>query len=88
MNGAEPFVFCYDISDAALPKRAALNNIFSCIYCVKDVQIRSFSGPYFLVFGLNTEIYGVNLRVQSEYWKIQARKNSVFGPFFRSDFLQ
>ena len=42
MNGAEPFVFCYDISDAALPKRAALNNIFSCIYCVKDVQIRSF----------------------------------------------
>ena len=37
----------------------------------------AFSGPYFLVFGLNTEIYGVNLRVQSEYWKIQARKNSV-----------
>ena len=26
-----------------------------------------FSGPYFPVFGLNTEIYGVNLRIQSEY---------------------
>ena len=29
-------------------------------HCVKSVQIRSFSGPYFPVFGLNTEIYGVN----------------------------
>ena len=25
-----------------------------------------FSGPYFPVFGLNTEIYGVNLRIPSE----------------------
>ena len=27
------------------------------------------SGPYFSVFGLNTEIYGVNLRIQFEYRK-------------------
>ena len=27
------------------------------------------SGPYFPVFGLNTEIYGMNLRIQSEYRK-------------------
>ena len=26
-----------------------------------------FSGPYFPVFGLNTELYGVNFRIQSEY---------------------
>ena len=26
------------------------------LHCVKSVQIRNFSGPYFLVFGLNTEI--------------------------------
>ena len=26
-----------------------------------------FSGPYFPVFGLSTEIYSVNLRFQSEY---------------------
>ena len=26
-----------------------------------------FSGPYFSVVGLNTETYGVNLRIQSEY---------------------
>ena len=41
-----------------------------------------FSGPYFPVFGLNTEIY---LRVQSEYKKIRTRKNSVFGHFSRSE---
>ena len=29
-----------------------------------------FSGLYFLVFGLNTEIYFVNLRIQSECGKI------------------
>ena len=46
-----------------------------------------FSGPYFLVFGLNTEIYGVNLRIQSEYRKIRTRKNSVFGHFSRSVWL-
>ena len=40
------------------------------------------SGPYFPVFGLNTEIYGVNLRIQSEYRKIQTRNNSVFEHFF------
>ena len=43
------------------------------------------SGPYFPVFGLNTEIYGVNLRIQPEYRKIRTRNNSVFGHFSRSD---
>ena len=42
-----------------------------------------FSGPYFPVFGMNTEIYGVDLRIQSEYRKIRARKNFVFGHFSR-----
>ena len=43
-----------------------------------------FSGPYFPLFGLNTEIYGVNLRIQTEYRKIRTRKVSVFGNFSRS----
>ena len=42
------------------------------------------SGPYFPVFGLNTEIYGLNLRVQSEYRKIRTRNNSGSGHFSRS----
>ena len=41
-------------------------------------------GPYFPAFGLNTEIYRVNLRVESECREIQTRNNSVFGHFWRS----
>ena len=44
----------------------------------------AFSGWYFPVFELNTEIYEVNLRIQSEYRKIPTRKNSVFGYFSRN----
>ena len=33
-----------------------------------------FSGPYFPAFDLNTEIYSVNLRIQSECGKIWTRK--------------
>ena len=40
-----------------------------------------FSGPYFPVCGLNTEIYGVYLRVQSEYRKIRTRKNQFLDTF-------
>ena len=43
-----------------------------------------FSGLYFLVFGLNTEIYVVNLHIQSEYGKIRTKKNFIFGHFSRS----
>ena len=52
-----------------------------CQYCVKKVLIQSFSGPYFPVFGLNTDIYFVNLCIRFEYGKIRTRKNSVFGHF-------
>ena len=44
------------------------------IHCVKNVCIRSFSGPYFRTFGLNKVRYGVPLRIQSEYRKIWTRK--------------
>ena len=42
------------------------------VHCVKSVQIRS---------------YFVNLRIQSEYRKIQTRNNSVFGHFSSSAFF-
>ena len=44
-----------------------------------------FSGPFFPVFGLNMEIYSVNLRIQFEYRKIRNSKNSLSGQFSRSD---
>ena len=43
------------------------------------------SGPYFLVFGMNTEIYGIHLCIQSEYRKIRTRNNAVFEHFSRSE---
>ena len=36
---------------------------------LKSVRIRSYSGPYFPAFGLNTERHGVSLHIQSEYRK-------------------
>ena len=42
------------------------------------------SGPYFPIFGLNTDIYSVNLCIQSEHRKIWTRNNPVFGHFSRS----
>ena len=54
------------------------------IHCVKTVRIRSYSGPYFPAFGLNTDQNnseyghfsrsdGVSLRIQSECGKIWTR---------------
>ena len=46
------------------------------------------SGAYFPVFGLNSEIYPVNLGIQSEYRKMRTGKSSVFGHFSRSVFIR
>ena len=40
---------------------------------VKSVRIRSYSGPHFPVFGLNTDRYSVSLRIQSKYGKMRTR---------------
>ena len=40
------------------------------------------SDPYFPVSGLNTEICGVNLRIQSEYRKTQTRNNPYLDTFY------
>ena len=45
--------------------RLILNLLSGQLHWVKSVQIRSFSGPYFPAFGLNTERYGVSLSVFS-----------------------
>ena len=42
-------------------------------HCVKIVRIRSYSGPHFTGFGLNTERYGVSFRIQSESGKMHTR---------------
>ena len=62
-----------------------LNNLKRIFTVWKVSKYRVFSGLYFPVFGLNADIYGVNLRIQSEYRKIRTRKNSVCGRFLRSN---
>ena len=46
----------------------------SYIHCLESDRIRSFSSPYFPEFGLNTESYGLSLRIQSECAKLRAIK--------------
>ena len=41
-----------------------------------------FSGPYFPVFGINTEIYEVNLCIQSKYGKIRTRRKPYLNTFY------
>ena len=42
-------------------------------HCIKSVLIRSYSGPHFPAFGLNTETYEVSLCIQSKWGKMQTR---------------
>ena len=47
----------------------------------KESKYRVFSGPYFSIFRLNTEIYGVNLPIQFKHGKILTRKNPILETF-------
>ena len=49
---------------------------------VKSVCIWSFYGSYFPAFGLNTERYGVSLRIQSKCVKIRTRKTVDTDTFY------
>ena len=51
------------------------------VHCVKSVRIRSYSGPHFPVFRLNTKRYGVSLRIQSKCGKNADQNNSEFEHF-------
>ena len=62
-----------------------LSNIvigFISIHCVKSVRIGSFSGPYFPVFGLNTERYVEFLCIQSEFGKLRTIKTLNTDAFY------
>ena len=53
---------------------------------MKCVCIWSFSGPYFLAFGLNTKRYTVSIFIHSECGKIRTRKTSNTDAFYVSYF--
>ena len=58
--------------------------LFKAFACVKIARTCSFSGPYSPSFGLNTEIYRVIVRIQSECGKIRTRKTPNTDTFLRS----
>ena len=47
-------------------------NLWFCWH--KSVRIRSYSGPHFSAFGLNTERYSVSLHIQSKCGKMRTIK--------------
>ena len=51
-------------------------------------KYRIFSGPYFSVFGLNTRIYLVDMRIKSKYEKYGPEKNYGYRNFSLSDSWQ
>ena len=53
---------------------ALTDNITTSETLRKNCPYSEFSGPHLPPFGLHMEIYRVNIRIQSEYWKIRTRK--------------
>ena len=51
-------------------------------HCLKSVRIRSYSGPYFPAFGLNTERFRRSLRIQSECGKMRTRITPNMDTFY------
>ena len=58
-------------------KTPSESNISCVSHCVKSLNIRSFSGPYFPAFVLNTERYSVSFRLGEN----RNQKNSKYGQF-------
>ena len=68
----EEFLSCHDMM-------TIFSLFFFCTICVKSVSIRSFPGPYFPAFGLNTICpYSVRMLENTD------QKNSEYGHFLRS----
>ena len=47
----------------------------------KSVRIWSYSGPHFPACGLNTDRYGLSIRIQSKRWKMRTRITLNTGTF-------
>ena len=70
-------------------KKEALAQVFSCEFC--EISKNTFScrtprvaASDFAAFGLNMEIYSVNLRIQPKRKKIVTNQNFEFGQFSHS----
>ena len=87
MQKTEMLTF-FKIFKAEVPSEVFFLNELRFRHCVKSVRIRSYSGPYFPGFGLNTERYKVSQRSISPYsvrmWENTDQNNSEYEHFSRS----
>ena len=62
-----------------LDTRRKLNPQKMSVFGVESVRIRSFSGPYFPAFGLNTKRYfwPVYSRIRSEYREVRSKYGKI-----------
>ena len=68
--------FNFSMPKLSLLKKCPYSELFWSVFSriqTEYGEIRSYSGPYFPAFGLNTERYSVSLHIQSECGKIRTR---------------
>ena len=77
------FTIANELTGFSISRLANMDDFFKR-HCVKSLQIRIY---LWSVFSCIWTEYGEiwSLRIQSEYWKIRTRNNSVFGHFSRSE---
>ena len=68
--------------------KLADNELLAGFHCMKGVQIRSFFWSVFSAFGLNTERYGVSLRIQSNTGKYEPEKTPYLDTFHAVSIIQ
>ena len=73
---------CLDFNNISFTENPLLILILILTHCVKSDRFRSFSGPYFPAFGLNTERYSVSLFIQYECGKMRTRKTPNTETFY------
>ena len=85
MSRIEHHLYCLCINALLAIALIILEKYLGLYYCVNSVRIRSYSGPHFQAFGLNTERFSVSPRIQSKWTKMLTRTNNPeYGHFLRS----
>ena len=73
MNVRHPRAFLLSCDDFERLILISILCLISVQHYVKSFRIRSYSGPHFSTFRLNTKRYGEPLRIQSECGKMRTR---------------
>ena len=84
-NRKEQRCIIVSFSDFADIIQPFIDLCFYINHCVKSVRIQSYTDQYFPKFGLNTQRYGLSLRIQSECEKIRTRITPNTNTFYAAN---